>query len=82
MARIAGVNIPSEKKVKIALTYVYGIGLASAQKILREAGVDLEKRVSELSHSELDRIRSIIESGKYKVERELRQEIYQNIKRL
>ena len=82
MARIAGVNIPSEKKVKIALTYVYGIGLASAQKILREAGVDLEKRVSELSHSELDRIRSIIESGKYKVEGELRQEIYQNIKRL
>lgn len=81
MARIAGVDLPKKKKVWIALTYIFGIGVPSALKILAEANVDKEKRVSELSEDEVARIRKIIENN-YKVEGELRKEIAMNIKRL
>lgn len=80
--RIAGVEIPTEKKINIALTYIYGIGAATAEKILELARVDKEKRANALSDDEVSRVRSVIEGGKVKIEGELRQEIYQNIKRL
>ncbi len=81
MARIAGVDLPKTKKIWVALTYLYGIGVSSALNILKEANVDKEKRVSELTEDEVARIRKIIESN-YKVEGELRKEIAMNIKRL
>lgn len=81
MARIAGIDLPKKKKVWIALTYIYGIGVPSALAILESAGVDKEKRVSELTEDEVAKIRKIIESN-YKVEGELRKEIATNIKRL
>jgi small subunit ribosomal protein S13 len=81
MARIAGINIPEGKKVKIAMTYVHGIGQVTALKILAEAGVDPEKRAKDLTTGEEDRIRDVI-NGKYEVEGELRQKIFRNIKRL
>lgn len=81
MARIAGVDLPKKKKVWIALTYLYGIGVPSAHAILEEAKIDKEKRISELNEDEVAKIRKIIES-KYKVEGELRKEIAMNIKRL
>ncbi len=81
MARIAGVNIPTNKRVEIALTYIYGIGRSSSKKILAEAGVDPNKRVHELTDDEIVRIRKIIEEN-YKVEGDLRREVAMNIKRL
>ncbi len=81
MARIAGVNIPTNKRVEIALTYIYGIGRSSSRKILAEAGVDPDKRVHELADDEIVRIRKVIENG-YKVEGDLRREVAMNIKRL
>lgn len=81
MARIEGVNIPAEKVVGIALTYVYGIGRAGAKKILEAANVSWGKRVNALTEDELNRIRDIIKS-KHKVEGELRREIAMSVKRL
>lgn len=81
MARIAGVDLPKHKRAKIGLTYIYGIGRTSAQKILSEAGVDINKRISELNDEEVAKIRSIITSD-YKVEGALRSEVQMNIKRL
>ena len=81
MARIAGVDLPKEKRVEIGLTYIYGIGLTSAQKILTEAGVNLDTRVKDLTDTEVNDIRKIID-GQYKVEGDLRREIALNIKRL
>jgi len=81
LARIAGVDLPKNKKIWIALTYIYGVGVPSAHKILEEANISKEKRVSELTDDEVARIRKIIET-KYKVEGELRKEIAMNIKRL
>jgi small subunit ribosomal protein S13 len=81
MARIAGVDIPNNKRGEIALTYVYGIGRSSAQKILTEAGVDWNKKVQDWTDDEQNAIRSVI-GDKYKVEGELRSEIQMNIKRL
>ncbi len=81
MARIAGVDLPKTKKIWIALTYLYGIGVPTAHKILEEAKINKEKKVSELNEDEVARIRKIIESN-YKVEGELRKEIAMNIKRL
>ncbi|MBX6422015.1 30S ribosomal protein S13 [Thermosulfurimonas sp. F29] len=81
MARVAGVEIPDNKPVEIALTYIYGIGRTSAQKILTKAGVDWFKKTRELSEEELTRIRQIIEK-EYKVEGDLRREVAQNIRRL
>ncbi len=81
MARIAGVNIPTHKRVEVALTYIFGIGLTSSQKILASAGVNGDVRVKDLSDSEVDKIRSVIDSD-YNVEGDLRREVTMNIKRL
>jgi small subunit ribosomal protein S13 len=79
--RIAGVDLPKDKRVEIALTYIYGIGRSASQKILNEAGVDWNKKAGELSESEVVKIRGIIDSV-FKVEGELRREIAMNIKGL
>ncbi len=81
MARIAGVEIPDHKPIEIALTYIYGIGRTSAQKILTKAEVDWFKKTRDLTEEELTRIRQIIER-EYKVEGDLRREVAQNIRRL
>src|SRR3972149_6738566 len=82
MARIAGINIPDTKKVKVAMTYVHGIGQASALKILAESGVVPEKRAKDLTTAEEDRIPDVITGKKIEVEGELRQKVFRNIKRL
>jgi len=79
--RIAGVDLPKDKRVAIALTYIYGIGRSASQNILHEAEVDWNKKAGELSESEVVKIREIIDSA-YKVEGELRREIAMNIKGL
>jgi small subunit ribosomal protein S13 len=81
MARIAGVDLPREKRVEIGLTYIYGIGRASAKSILEQTGVDPDRRVHELSDEEVNRLRRIIDS-QFRVEGVLRTEIARNIKRL
>ena len=81
MARIAGVNIPTQKKVVVALTYIYGIGNHRAQEIMTEANINAEKRVNELSDQEVLKIREVIDRG-FQVEGDLRREISMNIKRL
>ncbi len=81
MARVAGVDIPDDKKVPYSLAYIYGIGIKTGFKICEKAGIDPEKRVKELSKEEIAKIRKIIET-EYKVEGELRKEIAMNIKRL
>jgi len=81
VARIAGVNIPSNKRVEIALTYIYGIGRSRAAKVLTEAGVDVNKKVDTWSDDEVGAIRNAIATG-FKVEGELRSEVSQDIKRL
>ena len=80
MARIAGVDLPREKRVEIGLTYIYGIGLTSSQKILKEAGVNPDTRVKDLTDDEVAKIRKAMED--YKVEGDLRREVALNIKRL
>ncbi len=81
MARIAGVDLPKGKRIEIALTYIYGIGRASAQKILTEAGVDWNIKSDQLTDAQINAIRRIIDE-KYKVEGDLRREVSMNIKRL
>lgn len=81
MARIAGVDLPRDKRIQVGLTYIYGIGNTSSDKILSESKIDPDIRVNALSDEELTRLRNIIES-KYKVEGSLRGEINMNIKRL
>ncbi|RMG92073.1 MAG: 30S ribosomal protein S13 [Zetaproteobacteria bacterium] len=81
MARIAGVNIPTQKRVEIALTYIYGIGLSRSRKVLEAAGVNPDTRVKDLTDAEVDRIRSVIDQ-EYTVEGDLRREVTMNIKRL
>jgi len=81
VARIAGVNIPTQKRVEVALTYIFGIGLTSSQKILAKAGVNAETRVKDLSEDEVTKIRNII-GDDYAVEGDLRREVSLNIKRL
>jgi len=80
-ARIAGVNIPSEKKVRISLAYIFGVGQARALDVLVEAKIDPEKRVKDLTEEEINKIREIIEK-KYLVEGDLKREIVGNIKRM
>lgn len=80
MARIAGVDLPRDKRVVIGLTYIYGIGRSTAEKILKAANVDENTRVRDLTEDEISRIRE--EVGKYKVEGDLRREVSLNIKRL
>ena len=80
MARIAGINLPKEKRVEIALTYIYGIGRVLSNKVLEEAGVDPSIRVHALSEEDENKLRVIIEK-KYNVEGDLRRDISLNIKR-
>ena len=81
MARISGVNIPTNKKVHIALTYIFGIGKKISNDICRDASVDISKRVSELNDEQLNKIRELIDS-KITVEGDLRRKISMDIKRL
>ena len=81
MARIAGVDLPRNKRMEVALTYIFGVGTSSAHKILQAAGVDLNKKSDAVTDDELVKIRQIIDSG-FKVEGDLRREIAMSIKRL
>lgn len=81
MARIAGVDLPKDKRVEIALTYIYGLGRSTSRKILGEASVDLDTKTDQLGEDQISAIRKIIDS-QYKVEGELRTEVSMNIKRL
>lgn len=80
MARIAGVDIPRNKRVVIALTYIYGIGNKTSEQVLTEAGISFDTRVKDLTEEEINKIRSIVDG--VKVEGDLRKEIRLNIKRL
>ncbi|MBK9293110.1 MAG: 30S ribosomal protein S13 [Oligoflexia bacterium] len=81
MARIAGVDLPRNKRILIGLTYLYGIGKSASQRILKEAGVNESKRTDEVTDADIAKIREIIER-EYKVEGDLRREVALNIKRL
>jgi len=81
MARIAGIDIPREKRVEISLTYIFGIGLPTSQKILAQANVNPDTRVRDLTEDQVNRLRDIIDR-RYKVEGDLRREVALNIKRL
>jgi small subunit ribosomal protein S13 len=81
VARIAGVNIPTNKKVDISLRYIYGIGPTNAKEICEKVGIDMNRRVSDLTESEVIQIREAIDRD-YVVEGDLRREVAQNIKRL
>jgi len=81
LARIAGVDLPRNKRIEIALTYIYGIGRTSSQKILTTAGVDWDTKSDQLTEGQINSIRTIIDE-KHKVEGDLRREISMNIKRL
>ena len=81
MARISGIDLPKEKRVEIGLTYIYGIGLPSSQKILEKAGVNPDTRVKDLTDDQVNDIRKIIDA-EFKVEGDLRREVALNIKRL
>ncbi len=80
MARIAGVDIPREKRVEISLTYVFGIGKSTAQKILAEAGIDPNTRVRDLTDEEVNRVRTWVDTN-LRVEGDLRRDVAQDIKR-
>jgi small subunit ribosomal protein S13 len=81
MARIAGVDLPRDKRVEIALTYIYGIGLKSSQDILKQSEVSPDTRVKDLAEDEVARMREVIDKN-YQVEGDLRREVQMNIKRL
>jgi small subunit ribosomal protein S13 len=81
MARIAGVDIPREKRVEVALTYIFGIGLTTSQKILAQTSINPDTRVRDLTEDQVNRLREVIDKGR-KVEGDLRREIALNIKRL
>jgi small subunit ribosomal protein S13 len=81
VARIAGVNIPTQKRVEVALTYIYGIGPTKAKEIMSKVGIPVERRVNELTEQEVIRIRETIDR-EYQVEGDLRREVAMNIKRL
>lgn len=81
MARIAGVDLPRDKRVEIALTYIFGIGKTTSQKVLKETGINPDTRVRDLTEDEVSKLRETI-NGSVKVEGDLRREISLNIKRL
>ena len=81
MARISGVNIPTNKRVHVALTYIYGIGVKTAKDICTSASIDISKRVSELNDDQLNKIRELIDNG-HVVEGDLRRKVSMDIKRL
>jgi small subunit ribosomal protein S13 len=82
MARLAGVDLPRNKRMEIALTYIYGIGKALSREILKAADVSLDKRTDDLDDNETRRLREVIEGRSIKVEGDLRREVSMNIKRL
>jgi small subunit ribosomal protein S13 len=81
MSRIAGVDLPRNKRMEVALTYIYGIGLARSREILKRATISLDKRSDDLEEAEIRKIRDVIEAD-FKVEGDLRREVSMNIKRL
>ena len=81
MPRIAGVNIPEQKQILYSLSYIYGIGVRLAKKILNEAKIDPTKKAKDLTREELERLKNVVEK-EYKIEGELKREIMMNIKRL
>ena len=81
MARIAGVDLPREKRIEISLTYIFGIGVSMSRKILSEANIDLNTRTHNLTDDEVVRLRELIDRN-HKIEGDLRREVSQNIKRL
>lgn len=81
MPRIAGINIPENKQIEIALTYIYGIGRSSSKKILTEAGIELHLKASQLNAGQISQLREIIEK-EYKIEGDLKRDIMMNVKRL
>lgn len=81
MARISGIDLPKDKRVEIALTYIFGIGLPTSQKVLQQTGVNPDTRVKDLTEEEVNRIREFIDKN-VKVEGDLRREVALNIKRL
>jgi small subunit ribosomal protein S13 len=81
MARVAGIEIPNNKRIEIALTYIYGIGRPSAVAICKKANIDVYKKIRDCSEEELDKVRKIID-GEFSVEGNLRQNLRMNIKRL
>ena len=81
MARIAGTDLPREKRLEVALTYIYGLGNSSSRKILRDSGVHPDVRVKDLTEEEITKLRRTIE-GNYRVEGDLKREVSMNIKRL
>jgi small subunit ribosomal protein S13 len=82
MARISGIDLPREKRIEVALTYIYGIGLPTAQKILARTGVDPNTRVKNLSEEDEKKLRDAIDALSLRVEGDLRREVQGNIKRL
>lgn len=82
MPRILGVDVPKEKRTEIALTYLFGIGRFLSNKILKEAGIDPNKRAKDLTEEEISHITNAIQKGGYRVEGDLRRDISQNIRRL
>lgn len=82
MARIAGIDLPREKRIEIALTYIYGIGLPTAQKLLASAGVDANTRVKDLTEEDEKKLREAIDQAGIKVEGDLRRDVAGNLKRL
>lgn len=82
MARILGVDLPKQKRVDVALTYLYGVGRYNARLLLKEAGIPLEKRTKDLTDDEVARITNCIQKSNYKVEGDLRRDIAANVKRL
>lgn len=81
MARIAGVDLPKDKRIEIALTYIYGLGRSSAKQILTKAGIDFNTRAKDLAESDVSKIKQVMDDG-FTVEGDLRKEISMNIKRL
>ncbi|MDH5723268.1 MAG: 30S ribosomal protein S13 [Alphaproteobacteria bacterium] len=82
MARIAGVNVPDNKRIPIALTYIHGIGRTTAFKMCNDLGIDVQMRMGQANDDVLNKIRTEIEKGDFKIEGDLRRDVSQNIKRL
>ncbi|OGE64159.1 30S ribosomal protein S13 [Candidatus Daviesbacteria bacterium RIFCSPLOWO2_02_FULL_36_8] len=80
MARIAGIDLPENKRVDIGLTYIYGVGRSNVVSVIKDSGVDGAKRIKDLTEEEINKIQKVVD--KFKVEGDLRQEVEQNIKRL
>lgn len=82
MARLAGVDLPKNKRMEVALTYIYGIGPTKAKEILKDAGVSPDTKTDDLADSEISALRNIIDKDDYKVEGDLRRDVSMSIKRL